>query len=124
MKLERKREEELAQRQGNTGRTVIMVIWLGIAGFASYYIANIIFTGGTLTYDQARDAMVFPIIGLTAPRVNAIPDLLIQGSCILLILIFMQTILFVGFALGNPAARRKSGQANAYSKYKREFGDQ
>ena len=106
MRIEKKKEQELARRKGLTRRTVIQVIWLLISGVIGYFIVQALFGGGYLSMDFFRNDLAIP---------QAVPDIAIQGALVLLIVFVMQFFLILGYVVASPQGRARSGQPTAYS---------
>jgi hypothetical protein len=113
MKLEKKRDEEMAARKGMTGKTIIAFIWLAISGVIAYFLVNYLFETDVLSYGT--------FYGLGIPR--SVPQWVITGVLIILIVIIMQTFLMLGFMLASPEGRRRTGDPSLYSHNKEPFDD-
>lgn len=114
MRLEKKREEELAQRKGMTGRTIIASIWLLISIVAGYFL---------VTYLIDQDYLSLSIFySWGVPR--AIPEWVFLVALILVVVAIMQFFLFFGFMMVSPEGRRRTGDPSLYSRSKDPFGDQ
>lgn len=114
MRLDKKREEELARRKGSARKTMIQSVWLLITIVAAYFITTYLFAQGILTYDMLY-------IGLGLPR--SIPEWALLAGTVLLIVIVMQVFLMFGFIFANPEGRRKLGDPTLTSRYKDPFDD-
>jgi hypothetical protein len=106
MRLDRIREYELAKRKGSTLRTIVQTIWLLISFVVAYYISEWLFAEKVISYN-------FFYTQLSIPR--AVPQWAILGALILLIVIVMQFFVLMGFLIGTPRGRAKSGRASAFS---------
>ena len=106
MNLRKIHEQEIAKRQGNTWRTLVMLVWLSITAVAGYFAVNWIFSQRILTYSMFYDSLNLP---------PDTPRWIIQGVLIFGIVLTMQSFLFIGFALGNPTGRRKAGRPSMHS---------
>ena len=105
MLIEKQREQEQAERQGNTARTLIMLVWLGIGFVVAYFAANYLFGEKIIT------PQMFYSLGLP----NAIPEIGIKFFLMFLIVVLFQMILIFGFAMGDSGGRRRSGKATRHS---------
>jgi len=114
MRLEKRELEELEERKGLTGRTIIQLIWLIISSAAAYFLLGALVDGGVFNYDQIYKALSLP---------TSLPVYVVQGALILLIIIIMQFILFIGFAFASPEGRRRTGDASMYSRHKDPFDE-
>ncbi|MDX1688938.1 MAG: hypothetical protein R3248_13235 [Candidatus Promineifilaceae bacterium] len=106
MRIEKKKEQELAQREGLTKRTIIQVIWLLISGVIGYFIVQSLFAGGYITMEYFYRELAVP------PEV---PEFAIQGALVLLIVFVMQFFLIFGYVVASPQGRARSGKPTAYS---------
>jgi hypothetical protein len=114
MRLDKKREEEIAQRKGMTGRTIIASIWLLISIVLSYFL---------LSYLIAQDYLSLNIFyQWGVPR--AVPSWVFLILLILIVVGIMQFFLFIGFMLASPEGRRRSGTPSLYSRTKDPFDDE
>ncbi|MCA9940201.1 MAG: hypothetical protein KC418_16280 [Anaerolineales bacterium] len=105
MRLEKVRERELAGRKGTTGRTVLQLTWLGICFVIAYFVSNWVFAEGIFTPQMAYAG------GL--PR--AVPEWVIQGGIMLLLVLVMQFFMVLGFLVATPLGRSRSGKATLRS---------
>ncbi len=108
MRLEKKHEEELARRQGTTGRTIVQLLWLIISFIIAYFLMNYLFKQDYLSYNMIYQA------GL--PR--TIPEWAILLVFMIVIVVAMQFFLFIGYALANPEGRRRTGDPSLHSRTK------
>jgi ABC-type sugar transport system permease subunit len=106
MRLDRAREYEIAQRKGSTLRTIVQTIWLFISFVLAYYVSQWLFAERIITYHFIYSQFSVP---------SAVPPWAIQGALMLLIVIVMQLFILIGFFIGTPRGRAKSGRASAYS---------
>ena len=114
MRLEKKREEEIARRKGMTGRTIIATIWLLISIGLGYFLI-------TYLIDQNYFSLnIFYQWGI--PR--AVPDWVFFIALILLVVAIMQFFLLFGFMIASPEGRRRTGDPSLYSRSKDPFDDQ
>lgn len=105
MLLDKKREREIAERKRRTRYTIFQAIWLvfavAVAGGVTYYL----FTNEVLTTGL--------FYGLGLPR--SVPDWMIYGGVGFAILVIMQLVFSIGFLLGSPEGRRRTGTPTAKS---------
>lgn len=106
MRLERQKEQELAQRKGFASRTIVQSIWLLISGGIGYFILRWLFDAGTLDYN-------FFYTTLSIPR--SVPEAAIFAGLILIIVIVMQFFLILGYAFASPTGRQRPGTPTPYS---------
>ena len=113
MRLDKMRDAELAKRKGQTRRTVIQLIWLGIS-FAVAYMGVQFFIlapeTGLFTLNQ--------IYGVLGTNPNEVPAWAIQVGMMVVIVFLMQIIFFVGFFFASAEGRHKPGKGSLYSRNK------
>lgn len=114
MRLEKKRQEELKKREGLTGRTIAMVIWLILSFGIAYFLVGYMFTESYLT-----EKMFY--VDLSIPR--AVPELGLKLLTMFVIVVVMQIIFYVGFFFASPEGRRRTGDPTLYSRNKDPFDD-
>ncbi len=112
MRLEKKELEELEERKGLTGKTIIQVIWLIISFAVAYFLLGALVDSGVFNYAQIYKSLSLP---------TTLPVYVVQGTLMLLIVVIMQFILFIGFAFASPEGRRRTGDASMYSRRKDPF---
>ncbi len=118
MRLDKKHDAELARRRGNAVRTIIQFIWLAISFVIAYFLCTLVIfnpDGGLLTYNEVYRA-------LAVSRAD-IPQWVILGAFMLLIVIAMQFFLFIGFFLSSYEGRRRPGTPSLYSRNKDPLDD-
>ena len=113
MRLDKKREEEIAQRKGMTGRTIIASIWLLISIALGYVLVNYLIAQKFLNLN------IFYQWGI--PRV--VPSWVFLAVLVLLVVAIMQFFLLFGFMVASPEGRRRSGRGTLYSRNKDPFDD-
>ena len=111
MRLEKKKDEEIAARQGMTGKTIIAFIWLAITAVAAYFLVTYMIDTNVLKYST------FYSMGL--PR--QVPEWVIMAALVLAVVAFMQTFLMFGFIFASPEGRRRTGDASLYSHSKNPY---
>jgi len=114
MRLEKKHEEELAQRKGMTGRTIVATIWLLISIAVGYFLVTYLIEQKYLSLNMFYQWGV--------PRV--VPDWIFLIALILIVVAIMQFFLMIGFMVGSPEGRRRTGEPSLYSRTKDPFDDQ
>lgn len=114
MRLEKKAQEELQERKGLAGRTIIQIIWLGISFAIAYYLINVVESTGLFTYPQLYTMFSIP---------PTMPKWVLQGAMMLIVVIIMQFIFFLAYAFTSPEGRRKTGEASLHSRHKDPFND-
>jgi len=106
MKIEKKRERELAERQGSARKTIIQGAWLLLSITAAFFLFRYLDQSGILTMRYLRTQLSLPA---------AVPEAVIMGIAILAFVIVSQFVLTLGFFFGSPQGRRKPGRGDMYS---------
>ena len=114
MRLEKKHEEELAQRKGLTGKTIIQVIWLLITGGLAYLFVNYLFSQDIITASVFYNQLYIP---------RSVPELGLKLILVLGMVIIMQIVFSIGYIIASPEGRRRTGDATMYSRNKDPFDD-
>lgn len=112
MRLEKKQQEELQKRKGLTGRTLIQVVWLLISGVIAFYLLRYLEGQGVFKYDEIYRLLAIP---------RSVPDWVVMGGMILLIVFVMQIAVMIGFMFASPEGRRRTGQPTLHSRNKDPF---
>jgi H+/Cl- antiporter ClcA len=112
MKLEKIKDQEIAQRQGQTRRTLIQLGWLVISAAIGYVLAEyVIFAdGGLLTYGQ-----VYTWLSISP---NDVPTWVILAAVVAIIVFIMQFFLLLGFFVTSAEGRRRPGDPSLHSRHK------
>ena len=113
MRLEKKKDEEIAARKGMTGKTIIAFIWLAISAVAAYVLVKYMFDTDVLRYST------FYNMGLP----NQVPQWAIMAVMILFVVAIMQVFLMFGFIFASPEGRRRTGDASLYSHSKDPYDE-
>jgi ABC-type sugar transport system permease subunit len=106
MRLDKTREHEIAKRKGSTLRTIVQTLWLFISFVLAYYVSQWLFDERIISYHYLYSHFSLP---------SAVPQWAVLGAVMLCIVIVMQLFVFIGFFIGTPRGRAKSGHASAYS---------
>jgi hypothetical protein len=115
MRLDKLREKEVAKRRGSTGRTIFQVIWLLISiGLAYAFSEYVLFGGGYISENLLYNQLFIP---------RSVPPWALRVGVIFIIVVVMQFFVFLGFALGDPRGRRRTGRASGYSDDPDPFDD-
>jgi hypothetical protein len=114
MKIEKRREQELAKRQGNARRTVIQGIWLLIALAFSYFMLTYLNNEKIFTTGMIRNAFNIP---------RTIPEWAVLGGMMIVLTLIIQFFLSAGYLLASPQGRRKPGRGDMYSSNPDPFDD-
>ena len=114
MRLEKKRNEQLAKRKGLTGRTIIMVIWLIFSFAVAYFLTEYMFSVGYLSEGLYYNELLIP---------NSVPPLGLKLMTMFAIVVCMQIIFYLGFFIASPEGRRRTGDPTLRSRNKDPFDD-
>lgn len=106
MRLDKYHEQELAQRKGLATRTIVQAVWLLISAGLSYLLFQFLFSRDYLSYDFFYETLGLP---------RSIDEWMILAACILIMVIFMQFFLILGYAFASPTGRQRPGTPSAYS---------
>lgn len=107
MRLEMKRERELAKRKGNTWRTVLGAIWLAFCFGVAYLVTQWLISSETLTLQRMRTYLFVP------PTVD---DIWIRLGEMLVVVVVMQLLVLIVYAFTSRSGRRRPGDASMYSR--------
>ncbi|MCA9945859.1 MAG: hypothetical protein H6656_04415 [Ardenticatenaceae bacterium] len=114
MRLEKKREEEIAKRKGLTGKTIIQVIWLLFTGTLAYFFTNYLFSQGIINANTFYNQLFIP---------RSVPELGVKLIMVLGLVIVMQIVFSIGYIVASPEGRRRTGDASMHSRNKDPFDD-
>ena len=109
MKLQKKKDAELARREGSTKTTVIFGTWLIISialGFGLFYYLD---SSGTLTMRALRSDL-----GLSTQW----PEWVFMAGGTLVFVMASLIALSFGFLIASPEGRRKAGKGNLQTRHK------
>lgn len=106
MRIEMKHEAELEKRKGLTWRTIVSVVWLFAAFFASYLITLWLFSEEYLTTGHFYQSLQVP---------TSISETVITIGTAFVIFLAIQFIVLILFALASPNAKRRPGVPRAES---------
>lgn len=114
MRLEKKHEEELSQRKGLTGKTIVQVIWLLITGALAYLFTNYLFSQGLVSANLFYNQLFIP---------RSVPVLGLKLIMVFGMVIIMQIVFSIGYIIASPEGRRRTGDATMHSRNKDPFDD-
>lgn len=106
MRLDAKRDRELARRKGLALRTVLAVIWLGICIVGTYYLVQYLFENEWLTMGFFRGRLFIP---------HEISDTAIIIGLVVVIVVIINFFVLLLYGLFSPTGRRRPGQPSMYS---------
>ncbi len=114
MRIEKKKDEELAERKGLTKRTIIQVIWLGISIALGYFLAKYLFDSSVLTPSLFYAQLFIP---------RSVPQWGLIAITTIAIVIMLQVMFSIGFIIASPEGRRRTGDPSLQSRHKDPFDD-
>ena len=106
MRLDAKRDRELAKRKGLALRTILAVIWLGLCFFVAYVVVSYLFDNDMLTFAFFRGPLYIPF---------SISDELIIIGVTVVIVVAINFLVLVTYGLLSPTGRRRPGTPSMYS---------
>lgn len=113
MKLEKKRDEEIAARKGMTGKTIVGFIWLAISAVLAYFLVTYLIDEKYISVRMFYEAGI--------PRY--VPSWVFIGAIMIFIVLLMQFFLVMGFMIASPEGRRRTGEPSLHSHTKEPFDD-
>lgn len=105
MQLEKRKQQELKEREGLAKRTIAQTIWLLLSAILGYLFVRVLFDQGILTYP-----FFYSTLGLPQAWIK---EWMIQGALVIVGVIIMQFFFLLGYAFASPQARRPTGKASA-----------
>lgn len=118
MRLDKKHDVEISRRRGNAMRTIIQSIWLIISFVIAYFLCTLVIfrpDEGLLSYNEIYRAF-------SISRAD-IPEWVILGIFMVIIVFAMQFFLFIGFFISSQEGRRRPGTPSLYSRNKDPLDD-
>jgi ABC-type sugar transport system permease subunit len=106
MRIEHKRELELARRKGLTRRTILAVLWLAICFAAAYFVTEWLFENDIITYNGLYARLFIP---------RWVDQIFLQIGLMIVLVIIVQFFVLIGYGLLSFAGRRRPGEASLYS---------
>ena len=104
MWIDRRRAVEAEKRKGLSARTGIVVGVLVMGFIGAYLLTALLFSTGTLSVDMFYSDLGIPI---------TVSENTIHIALVLIIVLSLQFLAVLGFAMANPEARKRSGQPSA-----------
>jgi len=104
MWIDKKRQVEAEQRKGLSSRTIVSVGVLVIGFVGAYLLTGWLFSSGTMSMDLFYTDLSIPA---------TVSETTLRLGLVLLIVIALQFMAIMGFALANPEARKRSGHPTA-----------
>lgn len=109
MKLEKKKDAEIARRQGMTKQTIIQIVWFTISAIISYFLLTFLLNSDEISFSYG---MIYGALGISR---NTIPEGAILAILILIMVFFFQIFLWLGFMFASEEGRRQTGRASLHS---------
>lgn len=106
MRIEHKRELEQARRRGLAWRTILGVIWLVFCFVVAYFASEWLVENGYISYNRIYNTLFIP---------RTVDQWVLQLGIMVLIVIFMQFFILIGYGLFSFVGRRRPGEASLYS---------
>ncbi len=107
MRIEMKRDRELAKRKGNARRTILAIAWIALCFTAAYFITEWVFNQEILDINFFYSRFLIP---------RTVDEFIVQLGIMTAIVIGMQFFILIGFAFSSPIGRMRPGRASAYSR--------
>lgn len=114
MRIDRKRDEELARRKGFARRTVIQSIWLLLSAAATYFFLRYLIDNDHLSYELFYSQLSLP---------RWLPEWAILLALIVVGVVILQFFFFLAFALASSEGRAQTGRATPFSRHHDPFDD-
>lgn len=108
MWIDQKRRQEIEERQGLSKRTIMVITILFASVTAAYFFTGWLFSSGLLTLDFFHNELKIP---------GTIGQETIRFGLVILIVLGLQFIGIMGFALAIPENRQRSGEPTAVTKH-------
>lgn len=101
MRIDMKREAELAKRQGFANRTLVSLAGMGATLVVALLLATVLFSLKIITPEFFYEELVVP---------TAVSESVLRLTTTLILFVIMQLFLLMGYAILSPSARAKTGQ--------------
>ncbi len=112
MKIEKRREQELAKREGNWKRTLLQTFALLVSFGIAYVAVGFLDEQKIITTGMVRGAFQLS---------SRVPQWAVIGGMMLVIVVLIQFILMIGYFAASPQGRRKAGDGDMYSTNKEQY---
>jgi Na+-driven multidrug efflux pump len=100
MRLDAKRDRELARRKGLTRRTILAAVWLAICFGLAYLIMSFLFDNELLSYRFFYNQLFVP---------HDVSETVILVALMFVIVIIINFFVLIGYGLTSSAGRRRPG---------------
>ncbi|UCG24764.1 MAG: hypothetical protein JSW55_01845 [Chloroflexota bacterium] len=106
MRLDAKRDRELARRRGLAKRTILAVIWLAICFALAFLIMSYLFDNDLLSYNFFYSRLFIP---------SEVSETALLIASMVVIVIIINFFVLLGYGLASPAGRRRPGTPSMHS---------
>jgi hypothetical protein len=106
MRLDAKRERELAKRKGLAVRTILAFAWLAFCFVVAYFLVNYLFQEDVFTWRFFRTQLRIPY---------TVSDLAIQFGVMVVLVVAVNFVILVIYGLFSSTGRRRPGTPSMYS---------
>ncbi len=107
MRIQMKRDRQLAKRKGNARRTIFAILWIALCFAAAYLITEWVFNQEIVDINFFYARFLIP---------RSVDEFIVQLGIMTVIVIIMQLFILLGFAFSSPIGRMRTGRASAYSR--------
>ncbi|GMQ79565.1 MAG: hypothetical protein BMS9Abin02_2167 [Anaerolineae bacterium] len=107
MRIEMKRDRELAKRKGNARRTIVGIGWLALCFTVAYFLSEWLFEQEILDINFFYSRLLIP---------RTVNEIFVQIGFMAVIVILMQFLILIGYAFSSPIGRMRPGRASPYSR--------
>ncbi|MEW5989626.1 MAG: hypothetical protein AB1791_23615 [Chloroflexota bacterium] len=104
MRLDRKKQKELARRKGQTWRAILELLWLGAAFVIAYYVSEWLFDTGAIRYP------------LFSGSSGWLPRWVVQAGVMGVLVLVMHFFIYFGFFLASYEGRKRPANPSLYSR--------
>jgi len=106
MRLDAKRERELARRKGFAVRTILSILWLVLCFIGAYYLITYLFENEIVRFSFFRGPLRIPY---------EVSDTVIIIGFMIVIVVAINFVVLVLYGLFSSAGRRRPGTPSLYS---------
>ena len=106
MRLDAKREKELARRKGLALRTILAIIWLALCIALAFWFVSYLFDNELLNMSFFRNRLLIPF---------SISDTFIVIGLVVVLVVAINFVVLVIYGLFSPTGRRRPGTPSMYS---------
>ena len=106
MRLDAKRDREIARRKGLAWRTILAVVWLAICFGLAFLIMSYLLDNDLLNYNFYYTRLFIP------PEV---PETALLIGSMVIIVVIINFFVLLGYGLASPAGRRRPGTPSMHS---------